>query len=381
MKKLSLAFGYGAVIFTVIFAFFKACHAPGANISLIIAGILFGLGYAPTLWMLRNKLADTKAKKYFNLLVMITMLFGAVAILSANFHCPQAQKLACFFYTLLVLVILYQIYLAVVEKDESASLGKHNIALVAALSLTIFAFIDGTTISKSVMDEFNCIYGTQNQEIAYFEGKADGFFENLDKNSGNPAAAAYYDKAVKVNAMSDSLIAFIKSLGEEMMLAADSKPVSFDSLYQLKHKANKRVVEEILYDQKKDSLLMAKYQDFIAFMSENTNSRGREILEMFFACCTKDTVATPVEQDTTATKTDTTQVVAEGKVEEKTAESCAEGSCGSCCCEPCTLICTLITLNSDILHIRMLQAETMNYLQTMQSKALIRGEVKEETKD
>lgn len=377
MKKLNLFFGFAAVVFTVIFAFFKACHAPGANISLILGGIFFGLGYGPTLWMLRNKLADTKAKKVFNLLVMITMLFGAVAVLSANFHCPQAQKLTCFFYTLLIVVILYQIYLAVKEKDELSSLGKYAIGLVAALTLTIVSFIDATTVSRSVMDEYNCIYGTQNQEIAYFEGKAGGFFENLDKNAGNPAAAAYYEKAVKVNAMSDSLIAFLKSLGEEMMLAADGKAIAWDSLYQLRHKANKRVVEEILYNQKKDSLLMVKYQEFIAFMSENTNSRGKEILDMFFACCTKDTVATLVEQDTTAAKTDTTQALAEGKTEEKSAESCEEGSCGSCCCEPCTLICTLITFNADILHIRMLQAETMNYLQTMQSKALVRGEAKD----
>ncbi len=372
MKKLNLFFGFAAVVFTAIFAFFKACHAPGANISLILGGIFFGLGYGPTLWMLRNKLADTKAKKYFNLLVMITMLFGAIAVLSTNFHCPQAQKLTCFFYTLLVVVILYQIYLAVKEKDELNSLSKYAIGLVAALTLTIVSFIDATTVSRSVMDEFTCLYNTQNQEIAYFEGKSAGFFENLDKSAGNPAAAAYYEKAGKVNAMSDSLIAFIKSLGEEMMLAADGKAIAWDSLYQLKHKANKRVVEEILYEQKKDSILQAKVQEFVAFMTENTNSRGKEILNAFFPTPTIETLPVATEApDTTQPKTDSTV----GSDTEAKTEECSE-SCNTCCCS-CSLICTLVSYNSDILHIRMLQAETMNYLQTMQSKALIRGEVKE----
>lgn len=373
MKKLTLLFGYLAAIFAVLFVFFKVYHIHGADWALLIAAILFAFGYAPFLYVMRNKLTEIKTKKCFNLIVLLTMIIGAVTVVLQNYHFVFADVFCMIFFILLILVIIYQVYLAFREPADEASLGKHNLSLVMLIIVAFFIYTDVSSVRKSVMNDFSCIYSTQNQEIGFFTDKTNAFFENFDKNaSGNPAAAAYFEKAVLVNAKSDSLIAFIKSLGEEMMLFADKNPVSFDSLQMLCNKADVRAVQEIMYAQKKDSILQLNIKEYVAFMSENTNSRGKEILDIFFPATTEDT-ASAVIVDTAAVP---------GNSKDACTVKCVHESCKACCCCTCSLMCQLIMFNADILHVKMLQAETMNYLQTMQARALMRvGEVKEETKE
>ena len=99
-----------------------------------------------------------------------------------------------------------------------------------------------------------------------------------------------------------------------------------------------------MIEQKKDSIYSASFAAFKTFIEPNTNSKGKEILDQFFTI--KDTVYTTPDQ---------TFNWSEFKFRH-------------------SLIAVLAGLNSDILHIRMLEAETINYLQTMQAKAMLRND-------
>lgn len=356
MKKLTILFGYLAAICMALFLIFKVGHYPGTFWLMMASCFLFSLVYAPLLFVQRLKAAENLSKKILSVLVFLAMLLAGVTLSAKFAHCSFAQPLACITYTLIILVILFQIWKGIKAKEPKCQLTNHNLAIGMTMVLVLFTFLQMSTLPRGILDEFNCVTGNQDKEITYFTAKANSFFENFDKNAGgNATAENYYVKAQEINAQSDSLVAYIRSVGEEMIQLAEKKPVSFDSLENVCHKANVKAVEEVLYEQHKDSLLQAKMAAYATFVGENTNSRGKEILDAFF---------TPVQPDST-------QACAK-KCEKK----CSQASCcGQGCCT-CTLICQLSTFRADILHIRMLQAETLNYLQTMQAKAMMKVEEK-----
>jgi hypothetical protein len=355
MRKLMLLCGYLAVLCTVLFPFFTCCHCTGGNILLWAAFVLFSICYAPLLFIQRNKTADTTIKKIFNVLVLVTMFIAGCAVITKHFHYGCAQGLACATYTLIILAILMQIWMAIKEPDPAKSNCKHNRSMVMAIVLVLFVMLQISTLPRNIMDEFNCVTANQSKEIAYFDAKAKSFFDNFDKNAAsNPAAEAYYMKAKEVMAKSDSLIAYVKNVGEDMIFLAEKQKISFDSIENIHRKADRKSVAEVLYKQKKDSLINANMKAYATFVGENTNSRGKEILDIFFPGSVKDTAKSCKMTCKTSCKSD-------GK---------DQACCGGCC--TCTLICQLSTFYADVLHIRMVEAETLNYLQTMQAKALMR---------
>jgi hypothetical protein len=195
-----------------------------------------------------------------------------------------------------------------------------------------------TTIPKAIVGDFDQNIATQRMEIKFFTNKTNSLFENLDKTSNIPAIQEYLKKAEEVRAQSDSMVAFIRSMGESMMFMADERKISFDSTETLCKKANGKVAMKFMAEQKNDSIYNAKLKVYKEFVSGNTNSRGKEILDMFFA-----------QQDSVSTK------------------ECNRDNCNSRCnCK--SLISVIMDLHADILHIRMLESETINYLQTMQAK-------------
>ncbi len=361
MKKITLILGYLAAICLIIFPF---CLTKGsfctASWLLVIAAVLFSLGYAPLLFIQRQKTADTSWKKVANVLILITMIMAGVTVLAQHFLCPVAMGLGCVTYSLIILVIIMQIWKAVKATDPKCSLNNHNISVVAIMVLVLFAFMQATTVPRKVMNEFLGVYYTQQQEIGYFADKAASFMEKFDtKTTDNIKAVEYYTKAKEVTTLADSLVAYLHSLGGEMIQLADKKTVSLDSIEGICHKADRKSVEEVMFTQKKDSILNQKIMAFTTLIDENTSSRGKEMLKALFPECQKDSLESGKD-----CKSD-----------------CSTSCSGCCCCGPSTLIAQLVRFNSLELHIRMLQSETLPHLQALQYRELTRAAAKEDKKD
>ena len=342
MKKLAVLFGYLAMICIALFAWFKMAHYPGANCLVELGSIFFCLGFAPLWTWVRFKSAENTMNKVIDVLAFLSMFFLGVSVVAKALHWGCGQANFCIGSTFLILVILFVVVQAFKESDPWKQLTLHTFSIVAGIALTLTTFMQLTTVPKNTLYDFTSVISTQNKEIQYFTGKSNSFFENFDKNAANGDAAGYYAKAQQVNASCDSLVKFIRPMGEEMMFAADKKQVSFDSIENLCHVDYLDACTEACTSKGKDSIYTVKLNQFKTFMLENTNSRGKEVLDMFFP----------------------------GMVKDSAQSCCATKSSCSCCC--CILLCQLTDLNASILHIRILQAETMNYLQTMQAKAMLR---------
>lgn len=345
MKKLTLVFGYLAVILIALFAWFKINHWPGAHVLLLAGSFVFILGYAPLLYLVRKDLVENGLQKLINLLGMLTMMFFGAAVLFRVLHWPYPVFFSCSAYTLLVITLLLMIYQAIGKKGFGFSLVNHNISILAFLVLIIMVFMELTTVPKSILQDFSPVITSQNKEIQYFTGKTAALFENFDKTPDNAVTQAYLQKAEEVKSTSDSLVNYIKSVGEELMFMAHKKQISFDSLEDLSCKANRKVGYQLMVTQKNDSIFKAKYTQYKAFMTENTNSRGKEILDLFFTI--DDSIITDKYGKSTDWSTRRFKL---------------------------TLASILTQLNADIVHVRLVESETINYLQAMQAKAALKGQ-------
>lgn len=338
MKKVTVVLGYLAVICIAIFATHKFFHWPGANVAAIVGAVIFSLVYAPLLYRERMNTSDTLGKKIFDGVVLAAMVFFGGAFLVQVMHWPGNPALSCIAYSLLIIIILMQIYRAITEEDPDRSLDRHSLAIITAIVLTIVVFIELTTIPKSIVSDFDQNISTQRKEIQFFENKTNTLFENLDKTSNISAIQEYMKKAEDVRVQSDSLVAYIRSMGEAMMFMADEKKVSFDSTENLTKKANTKVGVKFMTENHNDSVYQVKLMAYKEFMSKNTNSRGKEILDMFF-----------VKQDSLNAGDSKGENLGVSRYHK-------------------SVISVMMDLNADILHIRMLESETINYLQTMQAK-------------
>ncbi len=347
MKKLSIFLGYLAVVLIALFAWFKLQHWPGASKLLLAGCIVFCLGFLPLWFLVRYKQAVSVLGKVIVLAAFLTMFLFGFTLLAKSYHWFFDTGIACAAYSLLIITILLSIVQAFKEPDEIKSLTGHTFSIASALVLTIWVFLELITIPKGMFREFLGVMETQNKEIAYFTEKSNSIFANFDQGAtANPQALAYMEKAVQVNAATDSLIAYLKSAGEDLMLMADGENIPWDSVQNLCNLTNTKVGCRYFCDPEKDSLYHLKFGQYREFMKENTNSRGQEILETFFPEMNEDTASCANDED---------------------------------CCDY-TLVSNLIWINGEILHARMLQAETMNYLQAMYARALNRaGEEKEKT--
>ncbi|MHC1707281.1 MAG: hypothetical protein AB9842_07130 [Bacteroidales bacterium] len=345
MKKAAIIAGYLALICIALFAWFKIAHYPGANYLVGIGCALFCLGFAPAFAWIRYKEAGNSLNKIISVISFLAMFFLGVSIAAKALYWGCGVTNACIGYSFLILLIVLVIGQAVQEKDPWKSLSLHSFSILTGIVLTMVTFLEFTTIPKNTIYDFTGVIYTQNKEIQYFTDKSNSFFENFDKNASNGEAAGYYAKAQEVNAQCDSMVAFIKLMGEDLMFAAQKKEIAYDSIQNLCHAYYVPSCDEACGN---DSLYIVKHEAFRAFFSENTNSRGKEVLELFFPTMVKDS-----------------------------AQDCST-SCSSGCCCCCNVLCRIIDLNAGILHVRMLQAETMNYLQTMQAKAMMKGVKSEE---
>ena len=345
MKKLMLVCGYLSAICLAYALYGMYQKMAFSSILLMVGGILFIIGYTPFFFMSKVK---SKADPFGKFSVALSAAAAVVALIGIYMNIQMTNYAGQVAHIGAFMILIYAIitgFQAFSQKDEHQSLTLHNTAVLLIIALAFFVFIWKSRTSNQILSDFDQIVMVQNQEIKFFEDKSNSTFENLDKSPSGGAAAAYYQKSLEVKSKSDSLVGYLKALGEEMMYKTDNQPIPFDSITLLKKRANRRIGMEMMITEKRDSIYLAKFAEFRGFMESNTNSRGKELLDMFFTL-----------SDTTAYKI--------GK--QYTSWSYYRFFRSS--------IVILTEINADILHIRMLESETLNYLQTMQARAILTKE-------
>ncbi len=343
MKKSIMILGYIAVFFIVAGVIFKIMHWPGVNVLLILGCILLPFAYGIPLFIEKNKYVENSFQKFFNLWVLILM-FSSVLFLFKFMYWPGGAM--CFFILKILLTISIPIIIihALKTKDVLKNINFHNEAILFIFITAVFFFTWESTVSKKVLTLFIPAGNTVLTELKYQEAKSNELFtalENAVKN--NAAGQNYLEKANTVKTSCDSLNTFILSLENLMITRTGQTNGNPDSLQTINSKDNLSSPTEIMMDDKNGAVLKAKLNEFKALTDQNTNSRGKEILRLFFN--TEDTEDTRYKNGCILTW-------------ESDKFECTH------------LVSVLLTLNQLRSDIRLLETETMTYLQAMAAQSI-----------
>jgi hypothetical protein len=350
MKKSTLITGYVAAFILFIGMLFKLQHYPGAGIMIVIGCVVFSLGYGVMLFLDRNKMADNSYQKFINVLVLILILVIPNSFMFKVMHWPGGGILFWLSHLLLIISIPFLIVQAVKATDPLKKLDFHNIALVFIVLTGFSLFLMSTGSWSTILKSFNPINKNIITEMKYNESKSTELFAIMENNvNANNTGKEYLDKGTEIKNMGDTLNTFIVNMQKLMMSTTDQKDGNPDSLENLRelsiHGVSDTVasIEKIVGQQLKEKLMAYK-----ELVSQNTNSRGKEIIRLFFN--TSDTVQ------------------ADGKpMTWETAKF-----------DQLPLISVLVTLNQLRSDIRLLEAETMSYLQAMAAISKANAEEKKE---
>lgn len=338
MKKFTWIFGLIASFLILAGVFFKILHWPGASILIILGSVSLSV-YGILQFIEKNKHAETGYQKFMNVCSLVLIFLLPLAFMFKMQHYPGAGIALVISNTLILVMIPFMIVHAAKETDPVKKANYQNVAIIFIAIVAFFVLIMKTNISKQALDSFIFQDESIKKEIKFYDAKATDLyatFEGAVKASGR--GQVFFAKASEVKAKSDSLISYIKSEGEAIMFFADK--VSLDSLQNLKQKSNIDYAQYRMLKEGKGVELKNKINAYKEFVGANTNSRGKEIIDQFFN--TQD--PPPVE----------------GRMITWESERF----------EHLPLIAVMISLNDYISHIRMLESETIGYLQAMAAKEI-----------
>ena len=340
MKKLTLSLGYISVFLVFVGMIFKIEHWPGSGIMMFLGSCIFALGYAPLLFAQKNKITGTGLHKFLNFWVLILMIIIPMGFIFKIMHWPGAGICIIISNIALILLIPLMIIHAIKEKDELKKVIFHNdsIVLIFITAFSIFLWFGG--MNKNIYDQFLSIDKTTLKESEFFNNKTNYLYSIFESSvKTNATGKKYFNIATELKAKSDSLVEYIKGIEEELIASTGQEKFPIDSLQKLINKASNDPTL-IMIENKKGNDLKNKLISFKKFASQNTNTRGKEILDLFF------------------NTDDTTNL----KGEKITWEDSKFNNV--------PLIKAIVYLNSVIAQIRMFESETMEYLQFLGSKEI-----------
>lgn len=351
MKKLTLIFGYLSALLMLAGIIFKIQHWPGAGIALVLGCVLFPTAYGIPLVLEKNKFAENSFQKFFNIWVWILM-FIPVSFMFKMQHWPGGAIGLIASEILLVISIPIVIIHAVKAKDILKNLNFHNEAILF-IYLTAFSFfVWQSLLSKSVLNAFTPAGNTVLTELKFHEAKSNELFTSIENAVGNNAAGKnYLEKASAVKSSCDSLNAFILSLENLMITRTGQTNGNPDSLQTINLKDYTKGPQYLMIEEKNGAVLKAKLNEFKTMMDQNTNSRGKEIISLFF------NTADPLADENGTINTWESQKF-----------------------QHLPMVSVLLTLNQLRSDMRMLEAETMTYLQAMAAKAISGAAIQPENK-
>ena len=342
MKKSTLIIGYLVTCIFLLGAIFKMQHWPGAGPLILFGCLGFSFAYAIPLYLEKRKLTVDSYSKFIAMWVMIIMVFIPVAILFKVQHWPGAGLFVKITYPLIALSIPLLIAHAVKSKETLKNLNFHNEAIVA---IFLFAFIIITftaNISKQVLDAFVPVDHTIMKTIKLQETKCNNLYTTIENVvAGNEAGIVFLEKAKKVKSESDSLCDFITSIGKKMVSLTGQEDWNSDALELVMAKSSTNAPDELMIIDQFGIALKQKLISYKEKMDQNTNNQGKEISALFF-------------------NTDDPKPGKDGITSTWESEKF----------EHLPMISVLVELNQMKSNIRMLEAETLVYLQAAANNAL-----------
>jgi hypothetical protein len=344
MKKSTLITGYVAAFILLLGMLFKWQHYLGAGVMITIGCVVFSFAYGIMLFIEKNKIADTSSQKLVNILTLILMLVIPNSFLFKNMHWPGGSVLFYASHILMIIGIPVLIYHAVKTQDALKKLNFHHIAIIFVV-LTGFSFFVWSMGSPyPILNAYVPIGNTVTSEMKYQETVSNDFYAILENTvNTNPAGKPYLEKAKEIKDASDSLNTYILNLEQLLITTTGQQNGIPDSLERLESKMEYGIPYGILVEQKegkepKDPKGKELKQKLIAYkelVGQNTNSRGKDIIAALFI--TDD--PQPVEGKTITWEAGRFQHL--------------------------PMVAVLLTLNQMRSEVRMLEAETMSYLQAM----------------
>jgi heme/copper-type cytochrome/quinol oxidase subunit 2 len=319
---------------------FKSQHWLGANIAIVLGCCLLPLAYGIPLFIEKNKSAENSFQKFFNIWVLI-LTFISIPFMFKFQHWDGAGIMLIVSEILLVVSIPIFIIRAVKAKDSLKNLNFHNEAILFIFITASPIYIWISSISKEVLTSFVPAGNTVLTEMKYHEAKSNELYNTLESAVGNNAAGKnYLTKAITVKTSCDSLNAFILSIENLIITGAGQKSGNPDSLQTIYISGNLSISGKVMITEKKGEALKAKINEFKTLIDQNTNSRGKDIIGLLF-----NTDDPKPENDRPLTWE-------------------------SVKFEHLPMISALLTLNQLRSDVRLLEAETMIYLQTMAAQAI-----------
>lgn len=138
MKKITLNLGLISAVLFCIGVLLKWQHWPGAGVALVISITLFAAGYAPLLYMDRNRAAQSSHQKLANLIGLIASIVISVSFLFKVMHWPGAGIGVGIGNLMLIVLVLTLFYRASKESEAILRMNAFNEAILL-LFLTGFS--------------------------------------------------------------------------------------------------------------------------------------------------------------------------------------------------------------------------------------------------
>jgi hypothetical protein len=345
MKKSTRITGYLASFIFLAGAIFKMQHWPGAGILFTIGCLAFSFAYAIPLFMEKRKLAADPYSKFITIWILVLMIVLPLAFLFKVQHWPGGGSFALITYVLIAISIPLLILYATRSKDPIKALNIHNEAIVVIYLLSFIIITFSTNISKQVLDVFIPINRTVLKEMKFQEARSNELYATIESAvAENNIGTNFFEKAKEVKNSSDSLCSYIVSLEEMMVRSTGQENWDSDSIELVLDKANIDELTEIFIEPdgpQKGLELKQKLVKYKEMMDQNTNSRGKEIIGLFF------------NTDDPKSGED---VIYDTWVIDKFYHK--------------PMVSVLVELNQMRSNIRMLEAETMIYLKVLAAKAI-----------
>ena len=337
--------GYLATFIFLAGAIFKMQHWPGAGILITLGCLGFSIGYAIQLFMEKLKLAEDSYSKFIAIWILVLMIVFPIAVLLQVQYWLRGGLFALITYILITISLPLLIFYATKSKGSIKNLNSHNEAIVVIYLLSFMIITFSANISNQVLNVFIPIDHTVLKEMKFHEAKSNELYATIESAvAGNNAGTNYFEKAKEVKNTSDSLCSYIVSLEEMMVKSTGQENWNTDSVELVWEKDNLDALTKIFIEPdgpQKGIELKQKLIKYKEIMYQNTNSRGKELMGLFFN--TDD----PKSGE---------EVIYDTWVIDKFYHK--------------PMVSVLVELNQMRSNIRMIEAETMIYIQAMAAKAI-----------
>lgn len=337
MKKSIMLIGNLAIFAFLVGAIFRSQYSQLADILVVFSCLLFSLGYTVPLYFEKCKVINDTHSKMIAFWIMLLMAIFPIAFMFKILHFPFADELVWVTLGIVVVSIPFFVYHGVKKKEPLHMMTFQNEMIIAIFLVSCLVVLFAANVKES--DDSIAINRHELKEVKFHEAKSNELYAVIISSvTGKEYGADLIKEAKEVKGASDSLNDYIVSIEKMIAEEAGQKNWIVDSVEILKNKDNCSAPMAILLDKggkQKGLELKQKINSYRDRMKMITSVRGKDVIALFF----------------------NTENV-NGSV-----------SWESNLFEDHSLVCVIIALNQLRSNIRLLEAETMSYIQAKTAKA------------